>query len=301
MALVVESTSTVSGSDSDTLTITKPTGVVAGDLLIATGVAYEAFITISGFTTAVSKLQDNSGSVQDAYVTILYRIADSSDVAASNYTVDASGTTSLGGASMYRISGWTSGNPVIYSSTTGSYADAASYAVGASSLSLTRPNNSLMIISVVQQSEENGATYAGYSVTSGESNPTWTEVHEVSGVSTGGGLRTMAYATAYANSTSTTPITAWTLTATSSTAGNPDGYAGILAVLIQPTSPTPDLAHTTSDFDADALTVTQVNVAPDIEMVDAAPTLNGLETTATAPTQWTEQTKESTTWTDKNI
>lgn len=297
MALVVQSTSTVTGDNQDNLTITKPTGVQTGDLLVAITQAGEgATGDISGFTLALSDSFDFGPQLVS--VSVLYRIADASDVSASNYTVTATGSNNLGNAAMMRISGWTSGNPFLFSSLVTGSEDAASYAVGAT-VTITRPAPSLMLMVVAQGSDDNAASFSGYSVTSGEANPTWTEVADLS-CQTSASAYFHDVGVAYANTSNLSDITAWTSTVTSATTGAADGYVGILGVILEPQNVTTDVSHIQNDATVFGPTVTQVNVNPDIHHLDTDPDVHGLDARATAPTQWDNPTKPTTTWRNPN-
>ena len=89
MAIVVESTTTGSGTVTDigssgTFLVTKPTGLTVGDMLVAITSLEEVYngITPSGWTSVTIP----SGSVNGNETNLFYKLADSGDVAASNYT-----------------------------------------------------------------------------------------------------------------------------------------------------------------------------------------------------------------------
>lgn len=293
MALVVESTSSVTGDNQDSLTITKPTGVASGDLLLAITQAGEGVTAaISGFT--VSEVAQYDFGPEVIIVSILYRIADSSDVSASDYTVTAVGSTSLGNAVMMRISGWTTGDPILYSSIVEDQADAASYSIGKTE-TLSRPSPSLMIMVVGQGSDDNAASFAGYSVTSGEANPSWTEVADLS-CFTGSNAYLHDMAVAYANTSNLSDITAWTSTATSAVTGAADGFIGILAIIPQPQNVTPDVSHLAVTPTLFGPTVSQVNINSDVSHNAVVPVLNGLTAKAQRQAVWSNADKPTTDW-----
>jgi len=237
MALVVESTSTVSANNADNLTITKPASVAVGDLLIliANGSGLSGKPTCSGFTELLTSSAD--GNV-DTNVTMLYRIADASDVSASNYTVGLAGSVSQGAAAMLRVSGWVSGNPLFASSAGSTVIDSASYSIGGSGLSITRPGQQLLIFAGNHISEDNNATYSGFSITSSDSNPTWTTVADSLAYDTDSGIRVYNFFVAYAVSTDTSTITAYAANASSSISGGIDSDAYFLAVFVAPINAT---------------------------------------------------------------
>ena len=298
MALVVETTTTATVSNADSVTINKPTGVVEGDLLVLVASGYGTNApSCSGFTVGVTKTQDNSGIVKDASVSLLYKIAGDSEP--STYTVTLSGANTSGSACMLRISGWTTGNPIYRSSNAGGNHDTASISLGTSGLSLVRPTASLLIQAWCHQGN-NAVTMDTYAVTSSGSNPSWTEVTE-SSFSAGGGIDTITLACAYANDSDVSAITAFSATATSSTSGDPEGYAGIFAVICEPNSPTTDVSQIAVTPTLFAPTVTQVNTAPTISHLDTEPDVFSATARATAPTQWTNEAKPSTTWTNETL
>jgi len=102
MALVVESTSSNSGSGT-TLVITKPTGLAVGDLMIAVlgcyGGVSQTIDTLSGWTLIANQAFSN-GSVN-----MQYKIADSGDVAAANFTFTDTASSSIFSGSIMRVSG----------------------------------------------------------------------------------------------------------------------------------------------------------------------------------------------------
>jgi len=168
MALVVQSTSTGTG------TITKPSGVALGDLLVlkvgktSTGATSPTPGTSTGFTEAIQQISESNPGLntsKNSGITFLWRIATSSDVSASTYTV------------MYRISGWTSGNPVF------------KFAKGQSTASddltidtvvnLSRLTPSLALIAGQNNTNTaDPADFSAYTITSGEANPSWTEIRD---------------------------------------------------------------------------------------------------------------------------
>lgn len=235
MAIVVESTSTASASNSASVVINKPTGVQVGDmLLLAVSGAGQTTASCTGFTVAVNRQQNNPGSINDASITLLYRTADASDVSASNYTVASySSTKGTGACVMMRVSGLNPGNPVTGYETSASYSDSSTYNPGypEGMTPITRPSaQTLMVMAVVHVGDSNFANFSNYSVVSGEANPTWTELLDVD-FEIEDGIYDCTFAVAYAFSTSNSDITAYNIDAASATTGDPDGFASFLAVI----------------------------------------------------------------------
>jgi hypothetical protein len=84
-----------------TVVITKPTGLAAGDLMIATlGCADSRTISPPG---TWDTLHNDSDGGQRVYV--FARIADAGDAAATNFTFTVSGTFGASAGAMYRVTG----------------------------------------------------------------------------------------------------------------------------------------------------------------------------------------------------
>lgn len=297
MALVVESTSTVSANDADNVVITKPSGVAVGDLLllIANGNNLSTYPTCTGFTQILTSSAD--GNV-DTNVTMLYRIADASDVSASNYTVAVAGSaTSSGAAAMLRVSGWVVGDPLFASSASSTVVDSASYSIGQSGLTITRPGQQLLIIAGNHISEDHYADYSGYSITSSDSNPTWTILSNNVDYTTASGIYKQTFFVAYAVSTNTSTITAYSADVASSITGGIDSDAYFFAVFVAPTDATGTnalLSVSPTVFD---------NAGVDVggngtnALLEVSPTIHTQNGDATSPSVWSPDTKPSTTWT----
>lgn len=285
MALVVETTSVVTNST----TITKPTGVVSGDLLVlaigGNGSLSRpgTFPTVSGFTTAVTALggiATGFGNPNSAS-TLLWRIADASDVSASTYTMSQESA-----ASMFRISGWTSASPIFSSS----LFEAAG---GLTTLSLTetlkRPTSQLLIMCAT--AEISGArTASTYQITSADANPSWTEVQDVSFELFS---RDKVHVVAYANSSNTSDITNWGLTFSGSTAA----VSGFLIVIAEPQNVVSDVSPSAIPPAINGAGGTN-NVVLDVGHIQNAPTIDGTEAKADSKV-WTNEAKPSTTWTNE--
>lgn len=302
MALVVETTTTASANGADNLTINKPSGVTSGDLLLigAAGL-FSNTPSVSGFSTAASAFIDNPGGVADQGVYLLYRIADSSDVSASTYTIAMSGSNTLGAACMLRISGWTTGNPVFSSASGGGNGDPVTTS-GASGLSVPRPHPQMLLILnafLSNNSPISSATFSGYSITSSDSNPTWTEVTDVT-VKTESGLYNVSFSLAYANSSNTSTITAYNTNVSSDNSGGLDAIVSLLAVLVEPSSVTAsnDLLQTSPVSFA---TLTGSTQEPNSDFQAISPEIFTQSAKAIGTTNWSAESKPSTTWTKETI
>lgn len=246
MALAVASTSSVTTNNAATLTLTKATGVASGDLLLIIASKFQdSAITISGFTEILPVPNTVGGDTAERqlYLSMFYRIADASDVAAANYSINVGGGDDGGCACMLRVTGWTSGNP-IYSSanTTGTFATVGGpSSLSQSSLTLTRPSGQLLIQAYALNNTDGGTSifsFSNYSITSSDSNPSWTEVRDAGAtVNQGNDTATNHLAVAYAITTDTSTITAYGADFTESTSDN-TGFGQFLAVLCEPSSAT---------------------------------------------------------------
>lgn len=173
MAIVVESSATTAWQSATTLTITKPTGLAVGDILfamISTG-SGATVSTPSGWTQIRSDAV--AGATGNTRSTFLYTIADSADVAASNFAFTISGSARNAGG-LLRISGagesWQgSVNTQQNDGTT------TPLTVG----TLTPERTGSLIILAVTGGEFTGAAsnYSGYTIATND--PSWTEQWEL--------------------------------------------------------------------------------------------------------------------------
>lgn len=195
MAVAYESVSTTSWgtvTDGNSLTITKPTGLAVGDTLVAhlsavrTGAPNaDGWATPSGWTLLLNT--DSSGNLNSsAGMYVFYKVADSADVAASNFSFVKSGNNStrvIG--SLYRISG--------ASAVTGTIATTDSDSTPTFTNTITPSANSLLLfLTTVSEPSPVSGSVSGYAITT--DNPSWTEVYDSTSLVTDGGLHGGAYA-----------------------------------------------------------------------------------------------------------
>lgn len=176
MAVAFQSVQTA-GTNPDSngsIDVTKPTGLAVGDLMIASGVgSTNNGITFpSGFTQLTEVGALTAGHMRSA---IAWKVADSSDVAASTFNFSA------GVASISRITG--AGSSFVYS---GSIADNTA---NPSFTGVTPKDYGGDILLMQFWSASINVNISGYAI--GTSNPSWTEGFEIQGGSTA----SMAYAT----------------------------------------------------------------------------------------------------------
>lgn len=294
MALVVESTSTVNGNNQSSLTINKPTGTADGDLLILVVNGYNLNPPeCSGFTASIDHVYDAPGAIQDATVSLLYKVAGSSEPSTYSITNTGAATGSFGAAVMLRVSGWNTGDPVYTYDVHSTYVDSATPSVGGSGLAVQRPSGQLLI-AVAHMASSLGAitssSWSNYSITSTDANPTWTEVLDVTN-NVVSSARNVTLAVAYAITTDTSDITAWGIDGAADTNGDADTYIGFLAVVCEPTATVGTTAlHsvTPTEFSEAAVEVgtsgTNTLLTPEI-------TINTHSGEGIAPTVWTTTNK----------
>ena len=185
------------------VTITKPTGLAVGDLLVVTLVfgQNDTTPTPSGWTV----IRNNSVDLgTDGDVAAFYKVADSGDVAASNFSFDVTDTTGNIAGSLYRISGYNSSNVV---GNFDSGFDSTSGTSRSHTISLTPAQADSVLIALVVSDATNT-----FSSPSSTGSPTWTEVQDTqeSGFP-------YAFWTGYASYDSVTEITNFSITTSSST------------------------------------------------------------------------------------
>jgi len=296
MALVIETTSSVTSNNADNLTITKPTGVAVGDLLIVIAAGAPSagnYATVTGFTASI---QNQAEGLTIPSTAFLYKVADAGDVAASNYTIGLGGANSLGAAVMLRISGWVAGNPV-YSSSAGSVInqDVASEVLTQTGLSLARPTAQIMFLFGCATGNEY-STFATYSATSSDANPSWTELAEIDfATNTSTVLGTLFVA--YAQTSNTSNVTAYAITRTASTAFSGESSAYSLAIVCEPISKTGTNTLLSVSPTTFLNTGVVVGTAGTNTLLAVSPTMLDQSGRGETPTVWTPEVKTATTWT----
>lgn len=186
MAVAVQSSSSTAWASSATVVITKPTGVVVGDLLIAQiGYTSDGTFTITppaGWTT----IQQTNIGVEMA-IEVFYKVATSTETAASDFTFTCNNTTFVAGG-MMRIDGqsattpiWTSAEGTVTNSAAPSFTNTITPAV-ANSLILMFPG----------AWDSNNSAIATYAIAT--SNPSWTELWDLDTASNSGQSISAAWA-----------------------------------------------------------------------------------------------------------
>lgn len=176
MAITYQSDNSSAILSASSLTITKPSGLAEGDLMIAllSGEAEEETWSASGWTLVDSI----SAAGINISMAVLYKVADSGDVAASNFTFNFSTTDKLKGL-LSRVTG---AEPTYNVFSTDSDTNPGS---SSSSVTLTMspdmPNSQndillFFMVSTLFGGVADGSKYSAYAIAI--DNPTWTERYD---------------------------------------------------------------------------------------------------------------------------
>ena len=283
MSLVVESVSAVAGG-SNSVTITKPSGVAVGDLLVSVlstidsggGTVTGSWVTLSGWTEATG------GNFTYASMSIQYRVATAADVSASNYTFSHSDTEVTRGY-IIRCSGnnTVDGGLGLANKTGETYS------------AYTPPEDGALVIMQPGFRSTNVSTSAQVSA------------YTVAGVSfseqfdllQGDGTPASLIAAAHGIQTTSTEIATYNATFSVPLGGVSSTYYQF-AVFNPPidATGTNTLATTTSEAFTQSGTCDVTGTTVLTEATSEAFTQSGR---GEAPTQWTNETKPSTTWTNE--
>lgn len=261
MAIVVESYQTTAMGGGTV--ITKPVGLVEGDLLLAIVADdqydYDALAAPAGWTTLFRNNLETDSDYGE--VMVCYKVATATEVAASNFTF----TNSEGGI-LYRISG---AAPLSMSSGTGS---------------VTGAQNLLILIGASADNDSDAAYFGGYSVTGGES-PSFTERFD--SYNPAGFRVSLGVADAVYNSTS--DISAYNVTITAYTDGLDDKNSYLVKIpASQSVTGSNNLLQSTSVTFSPLTGSTQ---SPTNDYMDISPDFPNQSVVATAPSVWTTITK----------
>lgn len=282
MALAVASTSTAVESPYDgTVVVTKPSGVEAGDLLVivAGGNAETYNPTCSGFTQSFSFGHDSGNSGNPTGFALLYRVADSSDVSASNYTVTGAATAAV---TMFRITGWTTGNPIFDYGTRETGTASSSPQTISGSVDVDTPNNQLLIFGMGAGGEGGPVNLSSPAISPNDI--TWTTLTELD-TANGANTWQAAFRVAHGTRSSTSDITSFSFTS-DTTDSDETTVIGFIAAIIEPTNATGTPAlHTASPtfFGVAGL----VGGSAVLSLESFSPTFFDVTGSAATPTAWT--------------
>jgi len=293
MAIVIESTSTqaYTAPTGNDITITKPTGLAVDDLMVAC-VSHFAevsninlnFTTPSGWTLS----QESGISIggDGGSYAVFYKLADASDVAASDFTFSVLSAQEYMGGCIMRVSGIRTDVAQLGGSDEEGLSDTdnPSYTV-----SLAPAQNTVLYVATFLSG---AVPYNTTDVTITGTNPTWTQQFDTT-VTVSDSARFEVF-TAIDTSPESS-ITTLTPTETGSSS-NTDSYASLSFFLGQnDASTTPTFTATTQDAFAPA---GSAGAHAPTTLTETSNTALAPEGFGNSPTQWTNTTKPSTTWTN---
>lgn len=288
MAIVVETVSTQnwSTSNSQTITITKPTGLTEGDLMVATlyTVDERPVSTPSGWT-AIQGVEMTQG-----YINQFRKVATAGDVSASNFTFtksgDGSGTNYLAGV-ILRITGFSVDNIENGKETDGKATDSAlSTSVAFTATTTPTHNKSLAILAFMSANNGSQTSFSGYYTTP---SITFTEAFD-NNANLGSIDPTSALA--YGNYNSASQITEYGATlanAHRSVSGT------LLLITAQQDATASNALLQTSPVTFATLTGSTQGATNDF--IETSPELNPQSGRVNNQTPWTKTTKPTTNWT----
>jgi len=289
--MVVESVSAVATSnDTTTVVVTAPTGITVGDLLVCflssySGGSYASSILLkSGWSSAGS----NEWQTR-LKQSIQFRVADSSDAAASTFTFTRDNDSERFSGYMIRTSGQNASVPLGYVDTY------SSGTINSASFSATvdayTPNTdgALVVINYAGFTDSGSGGFPTFSSYAGIPNTTLVGI-QTSGSS--GASTAVAGASVYGIQSTDSEITGFTATLNRGL----ENHYGQIAVFLPPVnqSGTNTLVETTTT------TFTQAGTCDTIGGTNVLTEGTGVTLTqtgvGTSPTQWTNEAKPSTTW-----
>lgn len=291
MAIVVQSTSSANTSSSASLVITKPSGLAEGEVLIAVICIFDTTDDIavpSGWTEL------NSSSCSDGEQKVLGKIADASDVAASNFNFTTTpGSASIIAGGIMRVSG--------VNGLLASLSDADtnnSHSGGSISFSTDLSpvyDNSLWIISTTTN-DGNAGNNDIYNYFATGSSVSFTELFTIGGAE----LMGAAYGTQTAAASAT--AYGYQFGQDGSPFASVDNHGAALTILYERVDPvvSNSLLETNPFFSPAAISNT--NTVSNA-LLEVSPTINNASASVRAKTLWTNETKPTTNWSNeqKNV
>lgn len=288
MAIAVASVSNTSlNNTTGSVIITKPTGLAAGDLMVAILSKKSTVVpnTLSGWTQiqTVDAGSFGDSSSNNGTLTSFYKVADSTDAAASNFTFTSSDSGVQFGGGILRITGH--GGIIATSARAGSGNNGnPSYSM---SVTPSFPN-SLLIFAAYKNNSTVTSTTSGYAVTT--DNPTWTEQFDDEG---GGLIFTLSVATSIRSAVTATGNATLTYAAGGS---NCDSIAQMIVITpVVDQTITPSTLSLIGSIQDSAL---QTGVTLTTNVLSLSTSLQ--ESTTSIPVTWTNNSKNPSTWTNQN-
>lgn len=283
MAVTYQSITTQS-STATTCVVTKPGSLAVGDLMVAVSATYRGAggrnITLpTGFTST------HSQTSEFVRYNVGYKIAESADVSASNFTFTADGSLDLFVSHLIRLTTTTSfpTNPVIFNQKAD---DASTTANPTFSLSIPSVlSGAFLVASFFRQSATD--LCSGY--TSAPTNQTWTERYD----SSTGDVST---AIATATNASLTTFISYELNTTTADDRN---YLSFLVIsdVVNATASNAFFQNDSEFFS----TLTGSTQEPNNDFQEYEPVFFPATVRTTNPTQWVNEAKPSTSWTNETL
>jgi hypothetical protein len=285
-APVVQSSNTASVALASSLTITKPTGLAVGDTMICFMQFYDSntattYTTPSGWTNRGSIFENGARKMQ-----VFSKVAESADVAASNFTFAFSETVNATAGILIRVNGVGQ-----FFSIETDFVQASSTSISFTAASTPLHADTLLIMAFGVAGGTNSPTFGSY--TSTPSN-TWTEIAEIT---IDEGAEDPSVAAAYATTSTLSELTNYG--ATLSTAAT---YKNGCLILIHPivsATGTNALLQVSPTVFGNA--GAEVGVTGTNALLQPTPQMFNPSGTGSTPTQWANETKPSTSWDNDTI
>lgn len=272
MAIAIQTTST-GETNGASLVITKPTGVVNGDLMIAVIGAVGAVTSApSGWTLVASETTTNK--------LYIYRKAASSEGTDYTWGFDNDGADGV----IMRIDGHNSASPI---GTIGTFNSQANTTSPTFTTGITPSTGDSLILMLGVYNEGGGGSVSTFSIVT--SNPSWTarintQMADGKGLFCASAVRPQATATG-------------NFSVTSDLSANTDWYGALISL-----PPNPDVTVSPAVITASATVLSTVVVGGAV----VSPAVINITANIQAPTpatptpDWSNQTKHSSSWTDQN-
>jgi len=290
MALVIQSSNTATLSGVSSITITKPTGLAVGDLLLFIGGNYDAAANNRSHTTPSGWTVIQKQASGDYRPVAYYIVATATEVAASNFTFAMSGATTALSGYLARITGQTTGTPVVVSEMDVGAVEAVGTITYTTNIT-PDSGESLVFNSFAAASTSMVANPATISTYVSVPALSWTEVADL-GIKNGSSDGHV-FSVAHASATPSTTITSRSATVSESLA---QGHSGICLVVkgIFDTTGTNALHSVSPTHFAQAgvAGTTGTNV-----LLEPIPDIFSQSGRGETPAVWTPEVKTATTWT----
>jgi hypothetical protein len=275
-----ESSNSTAWASSSSVVVTKPTGLAVGDLMVgivANNHASSNDFTTPGGWTAYANSTISIDGTTEGRLAVFYKVADSGDVAASNFTFSCASSTRIAGGvlrvSSYGIFDQTAVTNQLNNNTT----------LSATGVTPIRANELYLIIVIGGANSGNDPTYSGYSFAT--SNPSWTELFELSDSTV-----TATLVCAYANRPEVTATGTVSITVGNTPDANSDHIVRVISIAPAITATSTPSPVSSATYVHQALNAAQSEVS-----------LLTSTTSTVTQSEWTNTDKPSEpTWTNTN-